>query len=106
MKEEKKEENWSTDERKFNFRGGVSLQHKIRIVNPGNKSGETFGVTIPFFIANQFDNCLLRIYVSGSKIILESGCRLTPNDIDKTKKNCYYGMRETINKHGEVVLVK
>ena len=96
----------ATDERVFNFRKNPSIQHKIRILNPGNKTGESLGITIPNLLAEQFVGCWMRIYISGTQIILESGCKLSPKDINENKKFCYDGMREGKNKLGQMEFVK
>lgn len=98
---------FETDERRFNQRGGISLHHKLRVINPGNKSGETYAITIPTVIARKFIGCEMRVYQSGCGIVLESGCRLDfLKDINERKQNCYDGMRTGINDKGEKVLVK
>lgn len=95
-----------TDQRSFNFRKGPSLQHKIRCLNPGNKCGESFGITIPVVIAQKFEECWMRVYASGNSIILESGCKMSAMDVDGKKKFCYEGMREIVNKFGQVEFIK
>lgn len=68
---------FETDERKFHNRlNRPSLFHKIRIINPGNKCGETYAITIPTFIAMKFIECQMKISSSGTTIIIESGCRI------------------------------
>ena len=64
------------DQRQFNFRKNPSAFHKIRILNPGNECGETYGVTIPTIIAEQFVGCWMKISFSGTQIIVESGCKV------------------------------
>ena len=56
-------------------------------------SGDTFVITIPKIISKQFEDCLIRIYTSGNSIILESGCKLSIEDINTHEQNCYYGVR-------------
>ena len=94
------------DGRTFNFRKTPSIQHKIRILNPGNKCGESLGITIPTILAEQFQGCWMRIYISGNSLLLESGCKMSAFDINEKKVNCYDGMREVTNKQGEVELIK
>jgi len=72
---------------------GPALQHIIRKGTTNNETGDSFVITIPSVVANQFQDCLLRIYVSGTSIIMESGCKLTLDDINTHKQNCYYGVR-------------
>jgi len=81
MRKEEKEE---VDGRTFNFRKNSSLFHKLRILNPGNKCGESFGITIPKPIAENFIGCWMQISISGNSIILQSGCRITEqNNFEK-----------------------
>ena len=72
---------------------GPALQHKIRKGTTNNQTGDSFVVTIPKIIAEKFENCLIRIYTSGNSIILESGCKITVEDININEQNCYYGVR-------------
>lgn len=72
---------------------GPSLQHSIRKGTTNNATGDSFVITIPKIIAEQFNNVLLRIYVSGTSIVLESGCKINVEDIDIEKENCYDGAR-------------
>ena len=67
--------NWETDERKYNQRGGPSLFHKLRVIVGTKVAPIAFGVTLPFEIAAQFSGCQLRVYTSGTCIVMESGCR-------------------------------
>jgi hypothetical protein len=94
------------DGRGFNFRKGINLQHKLRLINPGNKTGESYGITIPTVIASQFQECWMRIYTSGNAIILESGCKMVMTDVDVKKKFCYDGMRQISNGQGQMEFVK
>lgn len=72
---------------------GPALQHQIRKGTTNNATGDTFVITVPKIITEQFTNCFLRVYVSGTSIILESGCKLSIEDIDIHKQNCYFGIR-------------
>ena len=60
---------------------GPALQYKIRKTTINNKTGDNYSITIPKFIANQFDDCFFRIGMSGNRIYFESGCKLTIEDI-------------------------
>lgn len=53
------------------------LALKPRKINrtKSTKSGDVFGITIPKYIKNQFDNTYFNLLVSGNNIILESGCK-------------------------------
>ena len=95
-----------TDERAFNFRKNPSIQHRIRKIVSKNKTGDVYGVTIPKIIVENFIGCWMRIYTSGCQIILESGCKMSIENIDNEKKYCYDGMRIGQNKFGQVVMVK
>ncbi len=72
---------------------GPALQHSIRRGITNNKTGENFVITIPKIIAEQFQSVLVRVYVSGNSIILESGCKISIEDISIHKQNCYDGIR-------------
>ena len=75
---------------------GPAIQHRIRkgtIKQTENNTGDTFVITIPKIIAEKFEGCLIRIYTSGNSIILESGCKLSIEDINTHEQNCYYGVR-------------
>jgi len=95
-----------SDERSFNFRKNPSIQHRVRKIVQGNITGDVYGITLPKVIAEPFLECWMRIYTSGTSLILESGCKISAEDIDKNKKFCYEGMRETINKNRQVEYVK
>ena len=67
---------WDSDERRFNQRGGPSHYHKVRVIVGHKLNPIAYGVTLPENIATQFSGCQLRIHVSGTAIIMESGCRI------------------------------
>lgn len=67
--------NWETDERRFNYRGGPSVFRKVRIIVGQKSNPVAYGVTLTNEIAQQFSGCNLLIHVSGTAIIMESGCR-------------------------------
>lgn len=94
------------DDRRLNSRKSPSLQHKIRVVVGSKKNPIAYGMTFPKFIVERFEGCMFRIYTSGNSIVLESGCKLHPQDIDTTKTNCFYGMRMHEDKFGGIELVK
>ena len=68
--------NWETDERKYNQRGGPSLFHKLRVIVGTKLMPVAYGITLPTEIAQQFSGCQLRIHISGTSIIMESGARI------------------------------
>ncbi len=72
---------------------GPSLQHSIRKGTTNNATGDTFVITIPKNIAEQFQNMLLRIYASGNMMIMESGCRMSVDEVKVYEQNTYYGAR-------------
>ena len=72
---------------------GPALQHSIRKGTTNNETGDTFVITIPKIIAEQFQNVLVRVYVSGNSIILESGCKMSIETINIHKRECYDGVR-------------
>ena len=67
---------------------GPALQYKIKKVVTNNKTGDSYAITIPRIIAQQFEEVLFRLTISGNTIIFESGCKLTVNDIsfDNSKR--------------------
>ena len=67
---------WQSDERRFNSRGGPSTHHKVRVIVGQKAKPIAYGVTLPFEIASQFSGCQLKICVSGTCIVMESGCKL------------------------------
>ena len=68
--------NWETDERRYNQRGGPALFHKLRVIVGTKIAPVAYGVTLPNHIAEDFSGCQLRIHVSGTAIIMESGCKI------------------------------
>ena len=68
--------NWETDERRMNHRVGPALFHKVRVIVGQKLNPIAYGVTLPTEIAQTFSGCLLSIHVSGTSIIMESGCRI------------------------------
>lgn len=96
-----------TDRRIYNvgkFR--PSLQHKLRIVNPGNKTGVTYAITVPRVIATSFENTFFRVTQSGTSIIMESGCKIGPKDIKNVKTNEFNGLRMIFNEYGQPEWIK
>ncbi len=69
-------ENWESDERRYNQRGGPALFHKVRVIVGRKLNPVAYGVTLPFHVAQQFSGCQLHIHVSGTAIIMESGGRI------------------------------
>ena len=67
---------------------GPALQYRIRKTTINNKTGDNYSITIPRIIAQEFEEVLFKMCVSGNTIIFESGCKMTVNDIevDKQKK--------------------
>jgi len=68
--------NWETDERRMNQRGGPALYHKVRVIVGQKLNPIAYGVTLPTNIAQAFSGCQLRISMSGTSIVMESGCRI------------------------------
>ena len=67
---------------------GPGLAYKIRKTTINNKTGDSYAITIPRCIAQQFEDVLFRMCISGQSIVFESGCKMTINDIavDNSKK--------------------
>lgn len=69
---------------------GPALQYRIRKTTVNNKTGDNQSITIPRFVAQQFSEVWFRVQVSGECIILQSGCKITIDDLppqhDESKK--------------------
>jgi len=94
------------DQRTFNSRRKPSIQHKLRITNPGNRTGVSYAVTIPTVIANNFEGTYFRIIQSGTTLILESGAKIGAAGISNVKDNSFNGLRMIINKYGQPEWIK
>lgn len=94
------------DQRTFNSRKRPSVYHKLRIVNPGNRTGVTFAVTIPSVIATNFTGAYFRVTQSGTSIILESGTKLSAADISDDRDNSFNSLRMIINQYGQPEWIK
>jgi len=68
--------NWETDERRMNHRVGPALFHKVRVIVGQKLNPIAYGVTLPTQIAQAFSGCLLSVHISGTSIIMDSGCRI------------------------------
>lgn len=66
---------------------GPALTYKIRKTTINNNTGDNFSITIPRFVAQQFEGCLFRLEVSGNSIIFTSGCKITMFDIEYPEKD-------------------
>ena len=64
----------------MSFRG-PAITYIIRKTTTNNATGDSFAITIPRFIAEQFSGCHFTMVISGNSIIFTSGCKLTQNDI-------------------------
>ncbi len=96
-----------TDERAFNFRKAPSIQHRIRKIVQGNVTGDVYGITLPKVIAEPLINCWMRIYATQTgQIILESGCKISADDIKENKRYCFDGVRVITNKFGQTEVIK
>ncbi len=95
------------DQRMFNGTNGrPAIQHKLRIINPGNKTGVTYAITVPRVIATSFQNTFFRVTQSGTTIVMESGCKLNPQQISSEKSNTFNGLRMIINEYGQPEWIK
>lgn len=48
---------------------------KVRKITTKNKSGDSYGITIPRHIAIRYENVYFRVLDLGGKLVLESGCK-------------------------------
>lgn len=94
------------DQRSFNARKNPSIQHKLRVTNPGNKTGLNFSITVPTPIAQNFHGTYFRVFQNGTSILLESGCKLNASDISQVKDNSFNGLRMIIDKYGQTQWIK
>ena len=65
---------------------GPALQYKIKKVVTSNKTGDSYAITIPRIVAQEFEETFFKLCVSGNSIIFESGCKMTVNDIEVNKQ--------------------
>jgi len=65
---------------------GPALNYKIRKVVTNNKTGDSYAITIPRIIAQEFEETFFRLCVSGDNILFTSGCKMTVNDIEVNKQ--------------------
>ncbi len=55
---------------------GPSFRYKIRKMTTNNKTGDSYGINIPKAIVSIFEGVEFNVFVSGSNIVLASGCKL------------------------------
>ena len=67
---------------------GPSFRYKIRKLNPGNKTGDSYGINIPKVIAKMFNEVSFNIFIAGDSIILASGCKID-SSTSKNKPSVY-----------------
>jgi len=53
-----------------------NYNYKIRRTTKGNKTGDSFALTVPRVIANKFDGVQFFLTITNNSIIFESGCAL------------------------------
>lgn len=94
------------DQRTFNSRKSPSIQHKLRITNPGNRTGISYAVTIPRVIADNFSGTYFRVTQQGSCLILESGTKIGAQGISNNKDNSFNSLRMVIDKYGQPEWIK
>ena len=58
------------------------FKYKIRQVTFGNKTGESFAITVPRNIAENFSNITFNMYMTPTSIIFESGCSVVKKGVD------------------------
>lgn len=57
--------------------------YKARITNKGNSTGDSYAVTIPQQIIEEYKETYFKIVTSGPNIILVSGCQEISNEATK-----------------------
>ena len=65
---------------------GFALQYKIRKTTTKNKSGDNYSITVPRFIAKQFEDCLFKLEISGNSFLFISGCKISNEKIENKNK--------------------
>lgn len=53
---------------------GVNKKRCIRKI-ASSKTGDVYGMTIPKYIKEKFEDTYFEVLVSGNSVILESGCK-------------------------------
>lgn len=61
---------------------GPALQYRIRKTTTNNKTGDSYAITIPRIVAKEFEETFFKLCISGNSIILESGCKMTVEDVE------------------------
>lgn len=64
---------------------GSALTYKIRKTTTKNLTGDSFAITIPRIVAQQFENIFFRLSISGDNLLLTSGCKISVNDIEEKR---------------------
>jgi len=54
---------------------GPAYFYQIRRTTINNKTGDSFAITIPRIIADQFSGCYFKLTIEPNRIIFESGCK-------------------------------
>lgn len=85
---------------------GPGLQYKIRKGTINNRTGDSYVITVPRIIAEQFSGCFLRICVNNNVITMQSGCKIMASDIDENQWGGQFGMRKVYDKDGRLHLIK
>lgn len=62
---------------------GPALQYKIRKTTVNNKTGDSFAITLPRILAQQFGDIYFSVTVSGNSLTFTSGCKLKVSNISE-----------------------
>lgn len=68
---------------------GFALFYKIRKTTTKNETGDNYSITIPRFVAKQFEDVIFKLEVSGNSFLFTSGCKI--DNKEKHKKIEYVG---------------
>lgn len=81
---------YNKEVKKMSYRG-PGLNYKIKKVTKGNKTGDSYAITVPSIVAQKFESCLFKLTVSGNAIIYESGCKIKAINTNQENKKFYVG---------------
>lgn len=51
-------------------------QYRLRKLTTSNRTGDVFGITIPYEVASRFPDCSFWVSRSGTSIVLQSGAEV------------------------------
>ena len=64
---------------------GPSFRYKIKKTTTNNKTGDSYGITVPKVVADMFGNVEFNLFVAGSSMVFASGCKMIRNEVQEVK---------------------